>query len=127
MAEEEGKKSWDVPDFERHPKLELKRKGDSATVKFLDDGNSVSADVLSRVLKEKGIKGVKPRDSIVFTVEQEGEKMEYWMGASNYTSLRELKAIAKENKDTLVNAEVLIERIAEGIPDEPNFKHTKAE
>jgi len=110
--------------FERYPKLndELKQKGDSKTVVFLDDGKRISADVISVALKNKGIKGIKARDSIIFVVEDNKVKKELWIGATNYTNLRELAAIA----DNLTGQKVKITRIAEKDPEQANLKFEKA-
>jgi hypothetical protein len=125
MVEED--KAWNVPDdFERHDKLndELKHKGDVAIVKFLNDGKKVlKSNMTDETLSKLREQGVKPRDNVVFLVEtKDQEKRELWLGAQNYTNLRELKAIAKGNKDTLVGCLVKVSRIAEKSPTEPNYK-----
>lgn len=128
----EERKAWDIPDdFERYPKLndELRKKGDIAIVKFLNDGKTVKVeDMTAETLASLKEKGIRPRDNVVFLVEsKEGEKREFWIGAKNYTNLRELKKIALDNNGTLVNAMVKIERIAEKSPTEPNFRFEKYE
>src|SRR4030042_6265146 len=96
------KTDWDnVADFERHPKLSLKI-GEQANVTFEDDGNFVSNawrpawSGVGRLPDKDALRdgGAKfPRDSHVFVVSVKGEKLEYWVGAKSFSTLRQLKRI----------------------------------
>jgi hypothetical protein len=135
MPEEvqEESSGLDVSDeFERYPKLneQLKKKGDVAIVKFVNDGKLVKPENMSdeTLLKYKQMK-IKPREAYVFTVEnKDDEKMEFWMSAQAYSTRRELKNIAQESvgegkKPTFEGGVMVkIERIAEASPTEPNYK-----
>ena len=110
--------------FEKLPRLNdvLKKTGDSADVVFQDDGKTISADVLAKVYKVKGIKGIKAKDTFVFEAVHDKERKSLFVGSTSYTNLRELAAVKKANKNTLVGAKVRISRIAENDPNTANLK-----
>jgi len=120
---------WDkMEDFDRYGKLsdELKEVNDSMTVIFCDDGKDVNADIIQNALKEKGQKGIKARDSIVFHVKEGTKDYEVWLSATAYTNLRELKKIRDNNKGTLIDANVKVTRVSANDPDQPSFKFEAA-
>ena len=117
---------WDnIANFDRYPILseELKEIGNTKTVKFLDDGKDVKAEILQESLKKRGIKA---RDSIVFVVEDGKDKKEVWLSATSYSNLKELKQVRDDNKGTLVNADVKVSRVSKGDMTEQAFKFEKA-
>jgi len=119
-----GNIDWEnIAIFERFPKLndELQEVGSKAKVKFMDDGTLVDSAKISEAMKMKGIKGIKPRDSYVFVVESNGNKKEFWLSATAYTNLAELKAL-REKKGTLIGVEALIERVSSKDPSQPAFR-----
>lgn len=113
-----------MPLFDRFPKLseQLKEIGDKANVVFMDDGKFVKSEVLANALKEKGKKNIKARDSEVFHVKSKGVSYELWLSATAFSNLRELKGIADENKGTLINALVTVERVSKGDMSTQAFK-----
>lgn len=117
-----------IQNFERFPNLakDLENVGDSRTVKFLDEGEDIKAEVLQQALVQKGKKNIKARDSIMFVVEDKSEKKEVWVSATNYTNLRELKAIRDMNGNSLVNAMVKVTRASKDDMTESSFKFEKA-
>ena len=119
-----AKVDWDeVGSFERFDKLndELKDIGNKCFVVFKDDGNKVDAEKIAAALKEKDVKGIKARDSMVFVVDNEGKDMEFWLSATAYTNLRQLKTIRDANDSTLVKAKAVISRVSKDNPSEPSF------
>ena len=110
-----------ISNYEKHPKVNdvLSNVGDKIEVLFRDDGKLVTAKQIEIALKAKGIKGIKPRDSEVFLVHDEKTKMdmEFWISATNYSALKELKKIADSNGDTLKNKRIVIERVSKGETD----------
>lgn len=111
----------DIQVFDRFPKLndELKEKGASKTVTFLDVGREVD----EATLRKSGAKF--PRNSIIYVVEDNGEKKEFWIGASNFSNLRELKDIRDASGGSLENVKVKITRIEVQAQDKPNWKFEK--
>ena len=121
--------NWEeVGSFERFPKLndKLKDVGQKAGVVFLDDGKTIGADVLQTAFKQKGVKGIKAKDTNVFVVTHNGEKHELWISATSYTNMNELKGIRNENGNTLVNAKVVVKRVSKDDPNNPSFQFSKA-
>lgn len=111
--------------FERHPKVNdvLSNVGDKLDVVFKDNGKLIEANVIANVLKEKKIKGVQARDSMIFVVLDEKSKsnMEMWLSASSWSNLAQLRAIRDKNNGTLVGARVKIERVEKENPDKASF------
>jgi len=116
-------------DFERHEKLndQLSEIGAVVEVVALDDGKTVTADKLKEAMNKKGIKGIKPKDSVVITCEEKEskKKFEFWLSASNYTNLGELKTIRTANKDTLVGASFRVTRVSKNDTEKAAFAITK--
>lgn len=120
---------WNQLDaFERHENLSklLANEGDSKTAVFKDDGKDVKADVIQASFKEKGVKGIKARDTIVFVVDVAGKTYELWLSATNYTALRQLKAVREANGGTLKNAKCKITRSAKGDMTQSTFNFERA-
>lgn len=67
MTGEDWKQTVKEADFSRYPKMS---KTGTQTFKFLNEGKKVSGE-------DTGFKG----SSVVFTVEQDSEKKELWMGS----------------------------------------------
>lgn len=106
-----------ISDFERYPIIEMKI-GDEIKGTFEDDGNFVSKDQMAQV-------GAKyPRDNFVFVLTVGEEKKEFWLGAKNFTILRELKRIREENAGTLKGITFSIKRVSDQ-PTETNYEFTK--
>ncbi len=127
--QEDANKFWEgLNSFERFPKLndELKKEGSTAKVTFLDEGKEIKADVISSVLKNKGVKGIKAKDSRVFTVEKDNVKYELWVGCTSFTNLRELADIRKKHGNTLIGAKVKATRISENDPEKPSMSFEPA-
>jgi len=114
-------------DFERLPRLsdEMRKLGDTAVVTFQDNGKVISADVLQKAYKLKGLK-IKARDTFVYTVQHNDARKSLFVGSTNYTNLRELAAIKKSNKNSFVGVKVKVSRIAEGDPTTANIKFEAA-
>ena len=112
-----------VGTFDRYPNIadDMKEVGNVKEITFMDDGIDVNADLIQSSLKQKDIKGIKARDSIVFRVQFDEKDYEMWLSATAYTNLRELKKIRDENKGTLVNAKVKIERVSKDDATQPAF------
>lgn len=108
---------WDkLGGFEKHPKLTEKycqKIGDKVDVVFLDNGSTVDAEKVAAALKKAKKKGIQAKDSIVFVVETNAEKFDFWVGATNYSILNQLKTIRNENNNTLIGAKVRIEKVSE--------------
>lgn len=99
--------NWElVSDFERHPKLDTMKVGDTVRMKFLDNGTFVTA----KQLKDAGAKF--PRDSIVFVVEVKGEKKEWWISDTAYSVKKQLKRLHDTN-GKLAGANVSVKRISD--------------
>lgn len=115
-------------DFEKLPRLndELKKAGNEAVVVFQDDGRTITAEVLAKAYKVKEIKGIKAQDTFVWTVTHNSERKSLFVGCKSFTNLRELAAIKKANKNTLIGAKVKISRIAENDPNTANYKYEAA-
>jgi hypothetical protein len=120
---------WDkIGGFERYDKLNdiLKSVGDKAIVTFLDDGKEVSAELLQSALKNKGMKNIKARNTIVFVCTNDAKKYEMWLSATAFSNLRELKAIRDANKNTLINAKVKVSRVSKDDMTQQAFKFESA-
>lgn len=113
--------------LERLPRLndEMKKAGTEAVVVFQDNGRVIPADVMQAALKAKGLK-IKARDTTVFTLLHGNERKSLLVGNTSYTNFRELAAIRRANKDTLVGAKVKISRIAENDPTTSNYRFEAA-
>ena len=112
--------------FERYPKLreEMKNKGDSLIVTFVTEEKAVEADVVKTALERKGIENIKATKSIVIVAEKEdGDKREIWHKVTDFTALKQLKAIKTANGGSLSGARVEITRLAVNSPKEPNWKY----
>ena len=117
--------NWnEIGSFDRYPKLsdELTQVGDAQRVIFCDDGTDVPADKIQNAMKEKGVKNIKARDSIVFHVKAGGKDYEVWLSSTSYTNLRELKEIREKNHNTLIDAEVKIQRVSKDDMTTASFK-----
>ena len=112
--------------FERFEKLSLKNKGDKENITFADEGRDVPASVIAAAMKEKGTTSrVKATDSTVFALEVDGKgKMEFWLKHTQFTNIRELRAVADKNGGRLKGARATIERIDVGNPNAPNIRIT---
>ena len=118
---------WNVMDnFEKYPSVtaDMQEIGSKKTVLFMDEGKDVSADVLATANKAKGIKGIKARDQLVFTVQNNGSNASLWISAQNYTSLKELKKVRDSNGGKFKGARCYIERVSKNEPDKASFKFT---
>jgi len=112
--------------LERYPKFKLEKLGESSIIKLLDEGTFVSAEVIQSAFKEKGIKGIKARDSLVFKVLDGQETKEFWVSRTNYTNIRQLADIRKANKNNLVDVLVKVEKVSENDPAKSTLEITKA-
>jgi hypothetical protein len=111
--------------FERYEKLALLAKGDKANVTFLDEGRDVSAEIIATAMREKGkTSRVKAQDSTVFVIDTDSGKREFWVKHTQFTNIRELRAVMDANGGKLKGAKALIERVAVGDPNTPNIKIT---
>ena len=113
--------------FEKLPRLsdDIRKTGDEAVVIFQDNGRVITADVLQRVYKLKGLK-IKAKDTFVYEVSYDGVRKSLFVGRTSYSNLRELAAIKKANKNSFVGVKVKISRIAEGDPTTANMKFEAA-
>ncbi len=112
--------------FERYPKLreEMKNKGDSLIVTFDSEEKVVGEDVLKAALERKGYSNIKPGKSIVIVaLKEDGERREIWHKVTDFTALKQLKAIKDANSGTLKGAKVEVTRLAVNSPKEPNWKY----
>ena len=117
--------SQESESFERFPVLKMKV-GEKATVVFEDEGNLVDAALLKEAAsRSTEKKKTFPRDSIVFLVSKANEKMEFWVGAKNYSIRRQIAAIAKANGNKLTGCKAKIERVSDS-QTETNYIITKA-
>lgn len=115
---------WNVMDsFEKHPSInsELKEVGNNKLILFMDEGKDVSADVLASANKAKGIKGVKAKDQIVFTVKSDNAVYSLWISAQNYTNLKELKKVRDSNGGKFSGARCKVQRVSKGETDKASF------
>ena len=118
-----------IGSFERFEKANdlLKEVGASMKIAFKDEGKDIAANVIQDALKNKGVKNIKARDTIVFHVKDRDNKdLELWLSKTSYTNLRELKAIRDDNKDTLIGAWAVMSRTAKDDMTKPSFKFEKA-
>ncbi|GEM_PF-3332907 len=116
----------EAQDFERYPKLreEMKNKGDTAIVTFVKEEKVVDEDILKAALERKGISNIKATKSVVIIAEKEdGQKKEIWHKATDFTAMKQLKAIKDANGGTLKGARVEVTRLAVNSPKEPNWKY----
>jgi len=118
---------WDnksLSSFERYPKITelVKNVGDKVELVGCDDGSEVPADRIAARYKDTGQKGIKAKDSNVFVVEHEGKQYELWLGATNWTALRQLKEIRDNNGDTLLKAKFTIEKVSENDPEKSTYE-----
>lgn len=114
-----------VVSFERYPKLKLEKVGAKARVRFINEGNFVSAESIQSVFKDKGVKGIKARDSLVFNVEKDGETFEFWVSRTNYTNIRQIGDIRNANNNSLIDLSVTIEKVSENDPTKSTYEITK--
>lgn len=117
--------NWDnVGNFERFEKLNdvLMNVGNSAVVVFMDDGRDVSKEVMQKSLKEKKIKGINARDSVVFRVQENKKNFEFWLSATAFSNLTELKIIRTANNNTLIGAKAKISRVSVRDPEQQSYK-----
>jgi hypothetical protein len=99
--------NWEaITEFERFPKLDSMKVGDSIEAKFTDNGVFVSADQLREAHSKF------PRDSYVFVLEVKGEKREFWMSQKAYSLVRVIKKIRDANGGNLKGVKVKIKRIS---------------
>ncbi|MEM2445736.1 MAG: hypothetical protein QW734_03675 [Candidatus Bathyarchaeia archaeon] len=124
---------WDkITFFNRYPKLQqelLKNVGDSVVVVFVSEEKDIPAEMLKgREIKTATGTKVKPRDSVVWIVRNIADNKEYelWLSATNYTNLRELAELRKQNGNKFTGLKVKITRIAKGDPEQANLKFEKA-
>ena len=113
--------------FEKLPRLSdsIRKTGDSVVITFQDNGKVITADVLQKVYKLKGLK-IKARDTFIYEALHDGVRKSLFVGSTNFTNLRELAAIKKANKNTFVGVKVKVSRIAEGDPTTANMKFEAA-
>lgn len=120
---------WNTLDaFNRHDNIskKLPNESNNGIFTFDDEGKEVKADVLGSAMKSKGIKGMKAKDSIVFIVENDKTKYELWLSATNFSALRELKAVRDANNNSLRGAKVRITRASKGDVMQSAYTFSKA-
>lgn len=113
--------------FESHPSANqnLKKKGDSISIEFVDDGSLVTKEQIKQARDKKGSKStVPPSDNYVFTVTdlKTKETKSLWMKTTMYTNLGELKEIREANNNTLVGAKAKITKVQTGDATRPSLK-----
>jgi hypothetical protein len=108
-----------ISDFDRFPKLDsIAKVGSETKIKFLNDGNFVSAEQL------KEAKAKFPRDSIVLAVEEKGESKELWVASKSFSVMKQLKKI-REKHGSLKGIVVKIKRVSDAT-DATNYEISEA-
>lgn len=113
-------------DVEKLPSLngEMKEVGNKKIVTFLDDGKLISAEIMERASKAKGL-NIKSGGSHVFTVVDKGIKKSFWVKETSHSVVREMKNVASPNNNTLVGLAVEISRVSKSMT-ETNWGFRKA-
>lgn len=115
----------EIGNVKRYPILKLVNIGDKVRIKLIDDGKIVTAEVIGSALKEKKIKGIKPRDSLVFLCEKEGETLEFWISRTNYTNLKQLRDIRDNHNKSLIGVTIKVEKVSENDPTKSTLEITE--